>query len=208
MEKRNPDDPFLTPIEDPEDPIMRQIYAAQEARLGKTFTSAKVFQARLPPEFAQFYGKSPELDKELTLSSETALLIRERVARINVCLFCIDSVRAVSILASMDQAKFDALEEYGTSPLFTNAERAALDYVTQLTRSKTVDPATFDRMTNYYSERQICEIVYLVASEHLFNLTNIGLNIHSDMICDIAKRRKYGAKLGSQPTSQAKSEAT
>ncbi len=179
---------------------MRQIYAAQRARLGKTFTSAKVLLARLPPEFAQFYGKSPELDKKLKLSPETALLIRERVARINVCLFCIDSVRAVSILASMNQAKFDALEEYGTSPLFTDAERVALDYVTQLTSSKNVDPATFERMTEHYSEREICEIVYLVASEHLFNLSNIGLNIHSDMICDIAKKRKY-RKLGGQPDS-------
>jgi hypothetical protein len=42
-----------------------------------------------------------------------------------------------------------------------------------------------------YSEREICEIVYLIASEHLYNITNIGLNIHSDMICDIAKKRKY-----------------
>ncbi len=204
-EKRNPDDPFLAPIEDPQDPIMREIYASQEARLGKTFTSAKVLLARLPPGFAQFYGKSPELDRELKLSQETALLIRERVARLNVCLFCIDSVRAVSIQASMNQAKFDALEEYNTSPLFTDAERAALDYVTQLTRGKRVDPAAFDRVANYYSEREVCEIVYLVASEHLFNLSNIGLNIRSDMICDIVKKRKYG-KSGSQPDKEGSVE--
>ena len=38
------------------------------------------------------------------------------------------------------------------------------------------------RMAGYYSEREICEIVWLVASEHFYNLTNIGLNIHSDML--------------------------
>jgi hypothetical protein len=32
--------------------------------------------------------------------------------------------------------------------------------------------------------------VWLVASEHFYNITNIGLNIHSDMLCDIAKSRK------------------
>jgi hypothetical protein len=26
-------------------------------------------------------------------------------------------------------------------------------------------------------------MVWLVASEHFYNLTNIGLNIHSDMLC-------------------------
>ena len=29
-----------------------------------------------------------------------------------------------------------------------------------------------------------------VASEHLYNLTNIGLNIHSDMLCDITRKNK------------------
>jgi hypothetical protein len=45
-------------------------------------------------------------------------------------------------------------------------------------------------MARYYSEREICEIVWLVASEHLYNMTNIGLNIHSDMLCDISRRKK------------------
>jgi alkylhydroperoxidase family enzyme len=90
----------------------------------------------------------------------------------------------------MDQAKFDALEQYSTSPLFTDAERAALDYVTELTNDKRVSPKTFARMAKHYSEREICEIVWLVASEHLYNMTNIGLNIHSDMLCDISSKKK------------------
>ncbi len=206
-EERNPDDPYLSPIEVPNDPVLRQVYASQEARFGKVFTPAKVLLARLPPPFAQYYGRPSELDKELTLSPETALLVRERVARINVCLFCIDSIRAATILASMNQAKFEALEEYNTSPLFTDAERAMLDYVTQLARDKKVDPVTFNRMAKHFSEREICEIVYLVASEHLFNVTDIGLNIHSDMICDIAKKRKYGQSWAIGLASQDGSEA-
>jgi hypothetical protein len=45
-------------------------------------------------------------------------------------------------------------------------------------------------MSGYYSERQICEIVWLVASEHFYNMTNIGLNIESDMLCDISGKKK------------------
>jgi hypothetical protein len=62
--------------------------------------------------------------------------------------------------------------------------------VTQLTKDKKVNPDTFAPLSRYYSERAICEIVWLVASEHLYNMTNIGLNIHSDMLCDISRRRK------------------
>lgn len=117
------------------------------------------------------------------------MLIRERVARLNVCLFCIDIGRSFVIKTSMNEAKFDALEEYGTSPLFTEAERSALDYVTELTRDRKVDPETFARLKSHYSERAICEIVWLVASEHFYNMTNIGLNIHSDMLCDISRMK-------------------
>jgi alkylhydroperoxidase family enzyme len=191
MKQRNADDPLLLPIEDPKDPNLKQIYAMQEQYLGKVLTPSKVHSARLPPSFAQFYGKVSELDKELKLSPETVALIRTRVAQINVCEFCMDANRAGIILASMNQAKFDALDEYKTSSIFTDGERAMLDYATELTKNKKVSQDTFDRMAKYYSEREICEIVYIVASEHLYNITNIGLNIHSDMICDIAKKRKY-----------------
>jgi alkylhydroperoxidase family enzyme len=64
-----------------------------------------------------------------------------------------------------------------------------LDYVTELTKDKKVNPDTFARMSHHYSEREICEIVWLVASEHLYNMTNIGLNIHSDMLCEISRKR-------------------
>jgi hypothetical protein len=32
-------------------------------------------------------------------------------------------------------------------------------------------------------------MVWLVASEHFDNMTNLGLNIHTDMLCDIARQR-------------------
>jgi hypothetical protein len=47
-----------------------------------------------------------------------------------------------------------------------------------------VDPETFERLARYYDEREICEIVWLVASEHLYNISNIGLDIGSDGLCE------------------------
>jgi alkylhydroperoxidase family enzyme len=182
-------DTFLSPIEKPQSLIMKLAYYFTRRQFGKVLTPLKVHSARLPPGFGLFYAKVGKLDKKLLLPRETVLLIREQVARTNVCLFCMDIGRAFTIKASMNEAKFDAMEQYRTSTLFTDKERAALDYVTELTRDKKVSPDTFARMAGYYSEREICEIVWLVASEHLYNLTNIGLNIHSDMLCDISKKR-------------------
>jgi len=181
---------FLPPIEDPPNMIMKLVYAMTRRQFGKVLTPLKVHSARLPIGFAQFYGNIGQLDRKLTLRSETVMLIREHVARINVCTFCLDIGRWFTIQSSMDQTKFDALENYRTDPVFSEKERALLDYVTQLVREKRVDRATFDCLTNHFSEREICEIVYVIASEHVYNMTNIGLNIHSDMLCDIAKARK------------------
>lgn len=182
-------DTFLSPIEHPRGLMMKLAYFFTRRQFGKVLTPIKVHSARLPAAFGMFYGKVGQLDKKLTLPRELVLLIREQVARLNICLFCMDIGRAFSIKSSMNEAKFDALEQYRTSDLFREAERAALDYATELTKEKKVNPETFAKLAGHYSEREICEIVWLAASEHLYNITNLGLNIHSDMLCDISRRQ-------------------
>jgi hypothetical protein len=178
---------FLAPIEKPQGLLTKLAYTVTRRQFGKVVTPMKVMYSRLPVAFGLFVSKIAKLDKKLELAPETALLVRECVARINVCEFCIDIGRHIAIQSGMNAAKFDALSDYATSPLFSDAERALLDYVTELTRDKNVKPETFARLAKHYSERAICEIVWLIASEHFYNMTNIGLNIHSDMLCDIAK---------------------
>jgi alkylhydroperoxidase family enzyme len=182
-------DPLLAPIEKPPGLVMKIVYAMARRQFGKVLTPLKVGSARLPLSFGLFYGKIGQLDKKLQLPPELVMLIREQVAHINVCLFCMDIGRYMAVKASMNEAKFDALDQYNTSPLFSAAERALLDYVTELTKEKKVYRETFDRLSKYFSEREICEIVWVVASEHVYNITNIGLNIHSDLLCDISKKK-------------------
>ena len=180
---------FIPPIEQPRGFINRLVYSLSKKQFGKVPTPVKVVYARMPTAFGMFVGKISKLDKKLTLPLELQFLIREQVAHINVCEFCMDIGRYFVVKASMNEAKFDALPDYRTSPLFSEAERAALDYVTELTRSRSVAPDTFERLRVHYSDRAICEIVWLAASEHFYNITNLGLNIHSDMLCDIARKR-------------------
>src|SRR5262252_1215533 len=145
-------DTFLPPIETPQGLMMKLAYYFTRRQFGKVLTPLKVHSARVPPAFGLFYAKIGKLDKKLLLPPETVLLIREQVARINVCLFCMDIGRSFTIKASMNQAKFEALDQYRSSALFTDAERAALDYVTELTRKKEVNPETFARLADHYSE--------------------------------------------------------
>jgi alkylhydroperoxidase family enzyme len=183
------DEPFLAPIDNPHGLTMRLAYFFTRRQFGKVITPLKVHSARMPSAFGQFYTRVPKLDRKLRLSAEMILLIREQVARNNLCLWCMDGNRWSAVKYSMNVAKFDALDKYNTSSLFADRDRAALDYVTELTRDKKVNPETFARLAQYYSEREICDIVWIVASEHLYNMTNIGLNIHSDMLCKTPEKK-------------------
>jgi alkylhydroperoxidase family enzyme len=182
---------YLPPIERPRGLVLKLVYFFARRQFGKVPTPFTVFVARMPFAFMDFYGKLSSLDKKLKLSASTAVLIRERVASLNTCLFCMDATRWYASRQSPESAaRIDALASYRTSPLFSDAERAALDYATELTATKEVEPATFERLARYYSERQICDIVWLVASEHLYNLTNVGLNIGSDGFCELSPGAK------------------
>ena len=194
---------YLSPIERPRGLFLRLVFFFARRQFGKVITPLTVFSARMPVAFTSFYGKLPKLDKKLQLPSQTAELIRERVASINTCLFCMDATRWYAMNTN-NTARFDALEEYRTSSLFTDAERAALDYTTELTRNKEVSPDTFARLTRHYSEREICDIVWLVASEHLYNMTNIGLNIGSDGLCELSTQRARTTASGSPHAAKQK----
>ncbi len=183
------DTPFLLPIEKPKSLLWKLIYYMTRKRFGKVLTPLKVSAVRMPLAFGSFSGKISKLDKKLKLPAETVMLIREQVAHINVCEFCMDIGRAFTIVSSMNQKKFDELPDYSSSILFSDKERILLDFVTMLSKDRKMDHEQFKKLAKHYDEREICEIVWITASEFYYNIGNIGLNIHSDMLCDIAKKR-------------------
>src|SRR6266699_3237272 len=120
------DTPYLLPIERPKGLMMKLVYAIARRRFGQVLTPLKVHSARMPLACGTWVGKVSQLDKRLTLPEELVLLVRQQVAQINVCEFCIDISRWFAAQQSHSVAKLDALDEYATSPLFSPAERAAL----------------------------------------------------------------------------------
>ncbi len=197
---------YLAPIDKPRGLIMKLLYFFIRRMFGTVPTATKVFTARMPAGFMSFYSKTYRLDKKLHLASETAMLIRQQVASINTCSACMDAGRWFALRDSADHAaRFDALPEYRTNPLFGDAERAALDYATELTANKMVSSDTFARLARHCSEREICDIVWLVASEHLANLTNIGLGVGSDGLCELSLQR---AKKGPKSSDSSEQPAT
>jgi len=166
--------------------MTRAVYAFSRRMFGTVPTATKVFTARMPAAFGSYFGKAYRLDKKLRLPASTAMLVRQEVSSLNGCAACLYIGRWFILRKSADSAaRLDALPEYRTSPLFGDAERAALDFVAELTTDKRVAPETFARLAGHYSEREICDIVWLVASETQSNVANLGLNIGSDGLCEL-----------------------
>jgi alkylhydroperoxidase family enzyme len=185
---------FLTPVEKPRRVVLKIMFWYARRQWGKIPRPFSVFVARMPLAFGSFFGKVSKLDKKLELSSETATLIRARVASTNMCMWCVDGQRwFVAQKAPQQMAQLDALDDYRTSPLFDDKQRAALDFATELTVHKRVSPQTFAALSRHYGEREICEVVWLVSSEHLYNLNNLGLNIGSDGLCQLTDSRSRSA---------------
>jgi alkylhydroperoxidase family enzyme len=178
---------YLQPIAKPKGLTLKMGYWYTRKQFGAVPGPLSVFCARMPSAFTSFYGKVGKLDKKLALDTDTALLIRERVASVNACAYCMDANRWNATHDAPERAaKFAELDDYQTSTHFTDRERAALDYVSKLTAQRGVDRETFASLARHFSEREICDIVWLVASEHLYNLNNLALNIGSAGMCEAA----------------------
>jgi alkylhydroperoxidase family enzyme len=182
---------YLSPIEKPKGLMLKLAYRVARRQFGTVPRPFSVFCARMPTAFMSFYGKVSRLDKKLKLPQDTSMLVREQVKGTNGCAWCMDAGRWYATNKAPHMLpKLDALDDYRTDELFSDKERAALDYAAELTEARQVNPGTFANLARHYSEREICEIVWLVASEHFYNVTNHGLNIGSDGLCEISGRNR------------------
>ena len=183
--------PYLPPIDRPRGMIMKVVYWATRRMLGKVPTPLAVSSARMPFAFLRFNLKISQLDRKLELPHDLVLVVRQHVSSLNGCEFCMDLQRwYIGRRTPGFLERFDALGDYRTSPLFSDADRAALDYATELTTRKHVTPATFAALSTHFSEREICELGWVIATEHVYNIGNHGLNIGSDGLCRIPSTTK------------------
>jgi alkylhydroperoxidase family enzyme len=177
----------LIPVENPSFP-MKLAYLFSKIKFGKVLSPLKVAYVRLPLAFSLFSNKIGQLERKLQLKRELTLLIRHHVAQINTCSFCMDIGIAMAIKDNQESEKFYHLDEFMSSPLYSEAEKTALLYAQELTIEKKISDATFARAKTYFSARELVEITWIVSTEHYYNLMNLAFDIHSDNLCQIGKR--------------------
>ena len=167
----------LAPIPNPPNLLGKLLDAGARRMLGRSITPSQVVYNRVPAAwrislafqlFERFGSK---------LESELRLLVTTRIAQQNGCAFCQDIKRALALREQLGIAKFDALDAWRTSPLFSPRERAALAFVEEATLAKRVGDATFAEAQHHFDEREIVELVLLTSIENFYNGMNLALGI-------------------------------
>ena len=87
------------------------------------------------------------------------------------------------------QAKLAEVPTWRQSRLFSEPERAALDYAERMTiTGQKVDDALFAQLKQHYTEAQIVELTAAIALENFRSKFNPALGVESQGFCVIAPR--------------------
>ena len=80
----------------------------------------------------------------------------------------------------VSEEKILALADYATSPLYTEAERAALEYADSITLSdREVSDEPFARLRRHYPDDALVEVTGIIAWENASSKFNRALRIPS-----------------------------
>ncbi len=76
--------------------------------------------------------------------------------------------------------KIEALADYATSPLYSDAERAALEYADSMTiTGREVPDDVFEKLRRFYDDDQIVELTATIAWENASSKFNRALRVPS-----------------------------
>lgn len=79
--------------------------------------------------------------------------------------------------------KMRALADYATSPLYSDAERAALEYADTMTLSnRDVSDELFARLRRFYDDDALVELTAIIAWENASSKFNRALRIPSQQL--------------------------
>ena len=91
-----------------------------------------------------------------------------------------DSNAAVSSRLGVPTEKIDALNDHATSPLFSESEKAALEYADAMTdTNRDVDEELFARLRQHHDDDTIAELTMIIAWENASSRFNRALRIPS-----------------------------
>lgn len=161
--------PRLEPL--PPDPGLDDVFSRFNC-VGAIIPNAILIMQRRPKilrAYVQMMGAvSDQETSEVDIGFKR--LIAHVTSRAAGCRYCMSHTAALALGSGIDDVKLDAVWEYRTNPLYTEAERIALDVALAAGGVPNgVTDEMFAKLREYWSDGQIVEIVAMIA---LFGFLN------------------------------------
>lgn len=191
----------VEPLPADANPDLKDTMQVYEKYLGYVPNSVLIMQHRPKLVKALAQMASAVWDKE---ASEVNLGFKRLVAymasRTHGCNYSMSHAAEAAHRLGVDDAKLDAVIDYRTSPLFTEAERVALDFaVAGASQPNGVTTELFERMKRHWTDAQIVEIAGAVALNGFLNRWNDTMAVpleHEPIEFGEKHLKRHGWKVG------------
>jgi uncharacterized peroxidase-related enzyme len=162
--------PPLKPLQPEAVPELAELLRASKTRMG-FLPNSQLIMARRPEILRGFVALASAVNgPSSTIDPQLRNLVAQMASRAAGCGYCMAHTAHTAGRVGIPDAKEEALWEYETSPLFTDAERAALrvaQAAAQVPNAAT--DSDFTELKRHYTEEQIVDIVAVIA---LFGFLN------------------------------------
>jgi uncharacterized peroxidase-related enzyme len=172
MDPRARPTPRLAPL--PPAPALKEIFDVYEKALGFIPNSALIMQRKpgIVRGFAQLWT-AINADPDAQVSRGFKRLIAHIASRAAGCQYCMAHTAGSAMRFGIEEAKLDAVWQYKTSPLYTEAERVALDFaLAAASIPNDVSDEMFAELRKHWNDTQVVEIVAVIAIFGFLNRWN------------------------------------
>lgn len=162
--------PRPKPLPPEASPELQEQFEAMRKNLGFIPNSILIMQRR--PKLAKALAQMTAAiwDPEGKVDRAFKRIIAHVASRAAGCQYCMAHTAAGALHFGVDDKKLAAVWDYQTSPLYSSAERATLDFaVAAAAVPNAVTDAMFVELRKYWTEEQIVEIVGVIS---LFGFLN------------------------------------
>jgi uncharacterized peroxidase-related enzyme len=173
MDQRSRPAPRLAPLPPEHTPELAEAFDAARKRMGFVPNSMLIMQRR--PKMVKAYTQlaAAILGPDGAVPLPFKRLIAHVASRSAGCMYCMAHTAEGAHKLGVEDRKLDAVWDYRTSPLFSAAERAALDVaVAAGCVPNAVTEEMFLELRKHWSEEQIVEIVGVIAIFGFLNRWN------------------------------------
>jgi uncharacterized peroxidase-related enzyme len=189
--------PRLVPL--PPEPALAAQFEASQRALGFVPNSLLIMQRK--PKMVQAWAQMTAAvwDPESKVDRGFKRLLAHVASRAAGCQYCMAHTIEGAMHFGVEEKKAAAIWDYQTSPLYTDAERAALDVsVAAASVPNAVTDEMFAQMRKYWTEEQVVEIVGVIAVFGFLNRWNDTMGTPLEDV-PLAAGEKYLSRRGWTP---------